>query len=244
MTYTADSTMANNEVYNLPYSGIAIGYGWGANDAGRQPGLHRPRPVQLPAEVHHRDHRGEQPRHGQLRPRRDAADDRRRLRSTTCRRSPGTTVNQNYFRNTNGWLGLYFDEGSRYVSAANNVFENIGQLGLRAAVGEQQHRQPDADQQLDDQQRHATSRPAPGATPTPGRSSSPAATGRAAHAPSWPRPVCSRHPAADHHVRVRGVASGRCLDIAGASQTNGALARHLGLPRRREPAAGPCTASR
>ena len=49
--------------------------------------------------------------------------------------SPGTTVNQNYFRNTNGWLGLYFDEGSRYVSAANNVFDNTGHLGLHARSG-------------------------------------------------------------------------------------------------------------
>ncbi|GAA2947860.1 hypothetical protein GCM10011428_78880 [Streptomyces violaceus] len=26
--------MSHNEVYNLPYSGITIGYGWGANDIG------------------------------------------------------------------------------------------------------------------------------------------------------------------------------------------------------------------
>ena len=35
-------------------------------------------------------------------------------------------MNQNYFRNSNGWLGLYFDEGARYVSATNNVFDNTG----------------------------------------------------------------------------------------------------------------------
>ena len=29
-TYTQNVTVAHNEVYNLPYSGINSGYGWGA----------------------------------------------------------------------------------------------------------------------------------------------------------------------------------------------------------------------
>ena len=33
-TYTQKVTVTHNEIYNVPYSGICSGYGWGANDAG------------------------------------------------------------------------------------------------------------------------------------------------------------------------------------------------------------------
>ena len=33
-TYTQDVTVSHNEVYNVPYSGINSGFGWGTNDAG------------------------------------------------------------------------------------------------------------------------------------------------------------------------------------------------------------------
>src|SRR5206468_6164002 len=33
-TYVTGATITHNEVYNMPYSGISFGYGWGANDAG------------------------------------------------------------------------------------------------------------------------------------------------------------------------------------------------------------------
>ena len=33
-TYVTNSMVAHNEVYNLPYTGMSIGYGWGSNDAG------------------------------------------------------------------------------------------------------------------------------------------------------------------------------------------------------------------
>ncbi len=33
-TYVADATVSYNEVYNMPYTGMSIGYGWGANDTG------------------------------------------------------------------------------------------------------------------------------------------------------------------------------------------------------------------
>ena len=33
-TYVTNATISHNEVYNLPYTGMSMGYGWGANDAG------------------------------------------------------------------------------------------------------------------------------------------------------------------------------------------------------------------
>ena len=126
MTYLADSTMANNEVYNMPYTGISIGYGWGANDPGGSQdyidrGLYNYQPRYTTATVARNDTVAANYVHDVMRQMTDGAA------FYSLSALPGTTVNQNYFRNTNGWLGLYFDEGSRYLSAANNVFENIGQ---------------------------------------------------------------------------------------------------------------------
>ena len=33
-TYTQKVVVSHNEIYNVPYSGIASGLGWGTNDAG------------------------------------------------------------------------------------------------------------------------------------------------------------------------------------------------------------------
>ena len=126
MTYLADSTMSNNEVYNMPYTGISIGYGWGANDAGGSQdyidrGLYNYQPrYSTPTIARNYTVRANYV-HDVMRQMTDGAA------FYSLSALPGTTVNQNYFRNTNGWLGLYFDEGSRYLSAANNVFENVGQ---------------------------------------------------------------------------------------------------------------------
>src|SRR5260221_5172759 len=42
VTYTTQSTVSHNEVYNLPYSGMSLGYGWGSNDAGGSPDYKKP----------------------------------------------------------------------------------------------------------------------------------------------------------------------------------------------------------
>ncbi|HEU5107942.1 MAG TPA: right-handed parallel beta-helix repeat-containing protein, partial [Micromonosporaceae bacterium] len=126
MTYAADSTMSHNEVYNLPYTGISIGYGWGANDAGGSQdyvdrGLYNYQPRYTTATIA-RNYRIEGNYvHDVMRQMTDGAA------FYSLSALPGTTISQNYFRNTNGWLGLYFDEGARYQSATNNVFDNIGQ---------------------------------------------------------------------------------------------------------------------
>ncbi|WP_348650608.1 ricin-type beta-trefoil lectin domain protein [Catellatospora sp. KI3] len=126
MTYLADSTMANNEVYNLPYTGISIGYGWGANDAGGAQdyvdrGLYNYQPKYTTATIAKNYRVQANYVHDVMSQMTDGAA------FYSLSALPGTTVDRNYFRNTNGWLGLYFDEGSRYLSATNNVFDNIGQ---------------------------------------------------------------------------------------------------------------------
>lgn len=44
VTYATDTTVSHNEIYDMPYTGIAIGYGWGTNDPGFQPVYSTPTP--------------------------------------------------------------------------------------------------------------------------------------------------------------------------------------------------------
>ena len=108
-----------------PTPAIATGYGWGANDAGGSQdytdrGLYNYQPRYTTATVMSNNQVTANYVHDVVQQMTDGGG------FYHLSASPGTVVNQNYFRNTNGWLGLYFDEGSRYVSAANNVFDNTG----------------------------------------------------------------------------------------------------------------------
>ena len=44
----------------------------------------------------------------------------------TLSANPSAVINGNYCLRTNGYFGLYFDEGSRYFTATSNVFSTVG----------------------------------------------------------------------------------------------------------------------
>ncbi len=50
----------------------------------------------------------------------------------TLSANPSAVINGNYCLRTNGYFGLYFDEGSRYYTATSNVFSDIGAPGPTA----------------------------------------------------------------------------------------------------------------
>ncbi|GAA3463524.1 ricin-type beta-trefoil lectin domain protein [Saccharothrix longispora] len=124
-TYVSTATVAHNEVYNMPYSGMSIGYGWGANDAGGS---------------NHYANRGlynHQPRYTTP----TTASDNRLIGNHihdvmqqmndggciyTLAWNPRASISGNHCRRTNGHFGLYFDEGSKYYSATGNVFADTG----------------------------------------------------------------------------------------------------------------------
>jgi hypothetical protein len=124
-TYVSTATVANNEVYNLPYTGMSIGYGWGANDAGGS---------------NHYANRGlynYQPRYTTP----TTASNNRLLNNYvhdvmqqmtdggciyTLGWNPSAVISGNYCLRTNGFFGLYFDEGSKYYTATGNVFSATG----------------------------------------------------------------------------------------------------------------------
>jgi hypothetical protein len=111
-----------NYVADAPYTGIGIGYGWGANDPGGAPdyinrGLYDFQPIyDTPTTL--RDVRvvGNYIS-GVVQTMFDAGC------VYMLSAMPGSRVDENYCENS-GQLGLYFDEGTRYVSATRNVFVN------------------------------------------------------------------------------------------------------------------------
>jgi hypothetical protein len=128
-SYVTRLTIAHNYVSDMPYSGIGIGFGWGTNDPGGSPdylnrGLYDHQPVyDTPTTL------------------REVTVVANHVRNVVQRMfdagciyflsaMPDSIVKENYCENS-GQLGLYFDEGSRYITATGNVF--------RDTVGEWAH---------------------------------------------------------------------------------------------------------
>ncbi|KAB8194165.1 right-handed parallel beta-helix repeat-containing protein [Nonomuraea phyllanthi] len=119
-SYVTRLTIEHNYVSDMPYTGIGVGFGWGANDPGGSPeylkrGLYDFQPVYdtptTSTDV------------------RLVGNHVRNVVQTmfdagciyTLSAMPRSTIDENYCENS-GQLGLYFDEGSRYLSAHRNVF--------------------------------------------------------------------------------------------------------------------------
>jgi hypothetical protein len=124
-TYVTNATITHNEVFNMPYSGISVGYGWGANDAGgsndyANRGLYNFQPRYTTATTASNNQVTGNYVHDVMQQMTDGGC------IYTLSANPGGLINGNYCLRTNGWFGLYFDEGSRLFNASGNVFSAIG----------------------------------------------------------------------------------------------------------------------
>jgi hypothetical protein len=121
-TYATRLTIAHNAVADMPYSGINIGFGWGANDPGGSPeylnrGLYDYQPIYQTATTLREVHvTGNSVRNVV-----ETLWDAGCIYSLSAH--PDSTISENFCENS-GQLGLYFDEGSRYFTASANVFRN------------------------------------------------------------------------------------------------------------------------
>jgi len=222
MTYTAGSSITHNEVANLPYTGIAVGYGWGANDPGGSQdyidrGLYNYQPRYATATIAANNHVTANFVHDVVQQMTDGGA------FYNLSASPGTTVDQNYFRSTNGWLGMYFDEGSRYVSASNNVLENVGTWAYTQAWANNNTGN------LTLTNNWTTSSTTNVTTGSRGNTNSGTVVVSGGGWPSGARAVMAAAGVSGGSTgggtfALRGQASTRCLDITGASTANGALA--------------------
>jgi hypothetical protein len=124
-TYVTNATVSHNEVYNMPYSGMSIGFGWGANEPGgsnqyANRGLYNYQPRYTTATTASNNRLTGNYIHDVMQQMTDGGC------IYTLSWNPGAVINGNYCLRTNGWFGLYFDEGSKYYSATGNVFSGIG----------------------------------------------------------------------------------------------------------------------
>ncbi len=119
-SYVTRLAIEHNYVSDMPYTGIGVGYGWGANDPGGSPeyinrGLYDFQPLYDTPTT--------------LSDVRVVGNHVRKVVQTmfdagciyTLSAMPRSVIDENYCESS-GQLGLYFDEGSRYVSANRNVF--------------------------------------------------------------------------------------------------------------------------
>jgi hypothetical protein len=124
-TYTTNATISHNDAYNLPYSGIGLGWGWGINGpGGSQDYINRgtynyqtlyttPTTATGNSIVGNYVH-----------------DYMQQMIDGGCiytlSAQPSSVINQNYCNavvHIGSFPGMYLDEGSRYLSAADNVFQ-------------------------------------------------------------------------------------------------------------------------
>ena len=124
-TYVTNATITHNEVYNMPYTGVSFGYGWGANDAGGSPdyqarGLYNYQPHYTTATTASNNKITNNFVHDTMQQMSDGSC------IYTLSANPGGAINGNHCLNTNGNYGLYFDEGSRHLTTLNNVLAQVG----------------------------------------------------------------------------------------------------------------------
>jgi hypothetical protein len=124
-TYVDHAVVAHNEVSNLAYDGIDLGWGWGANDAGGSPdyqnrGLYAYQPIYTTPTTLRNTQVTANLIHGVKKVFHDGGS----LYNLSA--NPGAVYSGNYIYDTQHTVGLYLDEGSRYVTERNNVVQDCG----------------------------------------------------------------------------------------------------------------------
>lgn len=122
-TYVEGAMLLHNEVSEVPYDAIDIGYGWGIQDAHGNPnyrlyfrGYDFPGNLVYDTPTTHRDVYVAYNRiHGAKKYFHDGGA------IYNLSASPGTVIADNYIFDNDGRIGIYLDEGSRYITVRDNV---------------------------------------------------------------------------------------------------------------------------
>ncbi len=117
-TYVEGALIVHNEISDVPYDAIDIGYGWGMHDPGGNPNYRvRMHGYDDPANLvyrtpttHHDVVVASNKVHGAKRFFHDGGA------IYNLSASPGTLITENYIYDNSGQIGLYLDEGSRYIT--------------------------------------------------------------------------------------------------------------------------------
>ena len=124
-TYVTHAVIEHNEVSDLAYDGIDVGWGWGANDPGgsqdyRNRGLYNYQPVYTtPTTL-----KDTVVRYNLVHGTKKVFHDGGSIYNLSA--NPGAVIDRNYIYDNHNTVGLYLDEGSRYVRLGNNVIQDAG----------------------------------------------------------------------------------------------------------------------
>ncbi|MEV4556375.1 ricin-type beta-trefoil lectin domain protein [Kitasatospora sp. NPDC049285] len=133
-TYVTHAVITHNEVSNLAYDGIDVGWGWGANDIGgsqdyRNRGLYNYQPVYTTATTLKNTVVSYNKVHGTKKVFHDGGS----IYSLSA--NPGTSIDHNYVYDNKNTVGLYLDEGSRSETLSSNVVQDSGVWAFTNASG-------------------------------------------------------------------------------------------------------------
>ncbi|MEV5745885.1 RICIN domain-containing protein [Microbispora rosea] len=231
-TYVATTDVSHNEVYNMPYTGMSIGYGWGANEPGGSTqyanrGLYNYQPRYTTATTASGNKLVGNYVHDVMQQMTDGGC------IYTLSWNPNALISDNYCLRTNGWFGLYFDEGSKYYTVRNNVFSNTGTwatanywggenmgnftvTGNWSTNGSTNITNGDRGNVVNNNVTVSNGQWPSGAQSVMSSAGPRNGTSTPSPSPSSPSGSTSG---------LRGVGSGRCLDVTGVSQANGAAAQ-------------------
>jgi hypothetical protein len=133
-TYVTHAVITHNEVSNLAYDGIDVGWGWGANDPGgsqdyRNRGLYNYQPVYTTPTTLKNTVVSYNLVHGTKKVFHDGGS------IYNLSANPGGSIDHNYIYDNQHTVGLYLDEGSRYLNVSSNVVQDSGVWAFTNAGG-------------------------------------------------------------------------------------------------------------
>lgn len=125
-TYVEGAVILHNEISNVPYDAIDIGYGWGIQDPGgntnyrvRMHGYDWPQNIVYTTPTTHHD---VVVAANKIHDAKTLFQDGGAIYNLSA--SPHTLITENYIYDNHGMIALYLDEGSRYITVRRNVVDD------------------------------------------------------------------------------------------------------------------------
>ena len=127
-TYVVGAVILHNDISDVPYDAIDIGYGWGIEDPGGNPNyrvyMHGYDFPQNPVYESPTTHRDVVVANNRIHDAKKLFHDGGAIYNLSA--SPGTLITENYIFDNHHQIALYLDEGSRYITVRKNVVRDSG----------------------------------------------------------------------------------------------------------------------
>lgn len=125
-TYDLGAAILHNEIVDVPYDAIDIGFGWGIQDAGGNANykfrMHGYEWKENPIYQTPTTHRDVVVASNRIRGAKSFFQDGGAIYNLSA--SPGTLITENYISENHGMIGIYLDEGSRDITVRRNVVQD------------------------------------------------------------------------------------------------------------------------